>query len=277
MPTRRYTIKETKNPAMFMSLFEVSKGAVQASNLGLRPKKPDFAYIETTMREKPGTTVAYELAYDGTELRFEVSVGGRPQEPLARVAPRKSMSGLARLELMRQLATYRLATTEDLKSAEAAVTVEAKAHELRSAMTAVTTFRRELEAMKSETRIRDLSTASRTRFRAWAGRAGLGGPIMLLDFIDKGGWSAGMFDAKTIAYLELAPASRRTVAELEGGGTPDLGALQAEVLKKLDAKMLRGYHADRVARELKPGLAAAVASVKRLETEIKELRKLAAR
>ncbi len=277
MATRRYTIRETKSPSMHISLFEVSKGAVQAARLGLKPTPPDFDAIRRSMVAKPGTAVAYELTYDGSTLSFGVSVGGKALPALASIQPRKDLASLARLEVMRQLLNYRLATAADVAAAEAATTVEAKAHELRVAVTTVTVFKRELATMKSEKRIRDLSAASLAKFRAWAGRAGLGGPILLIDFADRGGWSAGMFDAKTLAYLELAPSWRKVAADLEAGGSPDVAALQVEVMKTLDAKMLRSYHAHRLAKELKPGLEQALGEVKRIEQEIRELRKLASR
>jgi hypothetical protein len=144
MAIRRYTIKDTKSPTMYISLFEASKGVVQASTLGLRPKKPDFDAIGAEMKASPGLVVGYELSWDGKLLGFEVS-WGKKRESLARIDPAATFSGDALTEVMQRLVKYGLVTTKELASK--AAQAQAKAKELQAAIDKVERLKAELKKL----------------------------------------------------------------------------------------------------------------------------------
>lgn len=261
---------------MYISLFEASKGVVQASSLGLRAKKPDFEVIGAALKAKPGIVVAYELTFDGKRLTFDVSWGGK-SETLASVEPRSKFYGAELMEVMRQLANYRLATAGDIASAEAAWGLEFKRRELSAAIGGADKVRRDMQDLQGIKTIAALTDPLRTEFRAWAGKSKLGGPILVLDMIGQDihlGLDE-MFTAPTLAYLGLGSKSRAIIDAVAKGGKPDLKPLRTEVLAKLDAKMLvGGFLAERI-KSLKATVDKTVADAKRLDKELKEMRKLA--
>jgi hypothetical protein len=276
MGIRRYTIKDTKSPSMFISLFEASKGRVQAGGLGLKPTKPDFELIGAALKAKPGTVVAYELTFDGKVLSFEVSWGNQA-ETLASVEPRRKFYGQELMDVMRQLSEYRLATPRDIASAEALWGLESTRQALSAAIGSADKFRRDMQALQGIKTIAALPDPLRAEFRAWAGKNKLGGPILVLDMIvqDTHLGLAEMFTAPTLAYLGLGSKSRAIIDAVAQGGTPDLKPLRTEVLARLDAKMLvGGFLAERV-KALKAQVDQAVADAKRIDKELKEMRKLA--
>ena len=276
MAIRRYTIKDTKSPSMFKSLFEASKGLVQASSLGLRPKTPDFGAIEKALKAKPGSVVAYELSFDGTVLKFDVSWGSG-WETLSSVELRSKFYGQELMDVMGKLSVYRLATPRDIASAEAAWGLEFKRQELSAAIGSAAKLQRDIVALQGIKTIAALPDELRTEFRAWAGRNKLGGPVLVLDMIgqDLHLGLPEMFTPSTLAYLGLGAKSRAIIAAVAQGATPDLKPLRTEVLARLDAKMLvGGFLAERI-KGLKAEVDKAAADAKRIDRELKEMRKLA--
>ncbi|MCE9658001.1 MAG: hypothetical protein K8R60_05535 [Burkholderiales bacterium] len=177
MGKRSYTIKQTKSSSFAVSYFELSKGVVQASSLGLRPARPDFDSLLPAL-EKSGDALAYELGYDAGRLSFEVRLGKKSTTlATAQISAFKTLK--ARREVMRQLLNYGLVKDSDMPPSEADVAEAEK--QLATARAAEKRAYVRMREMEYERSLTDLSADNVKRFRAWARAIGLGRHIDALD------------------------------------------------------------------------------------------------